>query len=399
MRIAFVTPEYVELGATSGGLANFVYRSAESAHQLGHDVTVFTVPKTAESSGNSDPENDIAPSVRRLKEFSDHTRLENAVYFGAHFVSWLDPGLAIHWRRTGRALAELIKAEHRRQPFDVIHTADYGSLGLELPRELHGRVAIRCSSISEQCRIIDKQDRGLSHRWFTSRERRAIRSARRAYAPSQLTADYYSKLLKIDVTVIRPPFFIEHQPAEFVDFAHPDRFLIHFGNISRVKGSDVLAKALQLAWKQEPELRMVWAGSDHGDVISRQFQPLWGDNADRVQWLGKVPKETIYYLVKHAVAMVAPSRIDNLPNTVLESLALQTPVIGTRGASIDEIVVDGRNGRLVASEGCEQLAKWLVAAWRGEDVFASSAIWHSSPIFEQMEPQLAISRMLDFVTP
>ena len=47
------------------------------------------------------------------------------------------------------------------------------------------------------------------------------------------------------------------------------------------------------------------------------------------------------------VAEVArPTRFDNLPNSAIESLALGVPVIGTLGASLEELVTPGRDGDL-----------------------------------------------------
>ena len=86
---------------------------------------------------------------------------------------------------------------------------------------------------------------------------------------------------------------------------------------------------------------------------------------------GAVPlaKPQLYALVRQAIATVAPSRFDNLPNTVLESVQLGTPVIGSNGASIDEIIESGVQGELVPVGDVEGLARALIRAWRGAGPF------------------------------
>jgi len=107
----------------------------------------------------------------------------------------------------------------------------------------------------------------------------------------------------------------------------PERYLVHFGLLGRRKGTDIVAEALPLAWRDEPGIRMVWAGTmrtDHAVVMTR-YRQLWGGLADSVSWLGPLRKPTLYQLVKGAVASVLPSRADNLPNTAIERSPNRTP--------------------------------------------------------------------------
>jgi glycosyltransferase involved in cell wall biosynthesis len=55
--------------------------------------------------------------------------------------------------------------------------------------------------------------------------------------------------------------------------------------------------------------------------------------------------------------------IDNLPNSCLEAMGIGKVVIGTNGASFDELITDGVNGFLVDPNDAEALADKLIAAW------------------------------------
>ena len=61
---------------------------------------------------------------------------------------------------------------------------------------------------------------------------------------------------------------------------------MHFGSLLRRKGTDVVASALPLAWRQEPELKMVWAGRELDNGIVERSRQSWGENAQRVHYLG-----------------------------------------------------------------------------------------------------------------
>jgi hypothetical protein len=74
---------------------------------------------------------------------------------------------------------------------------------------------------------------------------------------------------------------------------------------------------------------------------------------------------------------------------MIESLMYGVPVIGSRGASIDELVEPGVCGDLVAIGDAEALAEAMLRAWRGE------SRWVAAPAgLVTMQPPTAASRLL-----
>ena len=155
----------------------------------------------------------------------------------------------------------------------------------------------------------------------------------------------------------------------------PERFLLHFGQLGPRKGTDRVAKALDDALAIEPRIKMVWAGAESSRGCLDRYASSFGPRGP-VQWIGAVPRSVLAGVIRLAAASVLPSRVDNLPNTVLESLSHRVPVIGSLGASIDEVIEDGRNGRLVPMGDSEALTQAMIEAWRG------SAAWTAGHDFE-----------------
>jgi glycosyltransferase involved in cell wall biosynthesis len=182
-------------------------------------------------------------------------------------------------------------------------------------------------------------------------------------------------------------------PAEAAPAGLPERYLLHFGTLGPRKGTDALARALPLAWRRAPDLRMVWVGPLAADTWSR-YQATWGDARDRVTALGPLDKALLYRVVADALAAVLPSTVDNLPNTVIESLALGVPVIGSDGASIDELVENGASGRLVPIGNDEALAAAMVEAWGGQARWTGAG-FRPPAVLREMEPSEAVRRFLD----
>jgi len=97
--------------------------------------------------------------------------------------------------------------------------------------------------------------------------------------------------------------------------------------------------------------------------------------------------------LRGAEAAVLPSRCDNLPNTVIETLLLRVPVIGSRGASIDELVEPGRSGQLVPIGDPVALAEVMVKVWRREVPWLGSG-FRRPAILAEMAPERAAMNLI-----
>jgi glycosyltransferase involved in cell wall biosynthesis len=80
-----------------------------------------------------------------------------------------------------------------------------------------------------------------------------------------------------------------------------------------------------------------------------------GDGPDRAalerlghaRFLGPLPRERVLELFRAGDAALLSSSWENFPHSVVEALAVGTPVIATRTGGVAEVVVDGENGLLV----------------------------------------------------
>jgi glycosyltransferase involved in cell wall biosynthesis len=69
--------------------------------------------------------------------------------------------------------------------------------------------------------------------------------------------------------------------------------------------------------------------------------------ADRVEFLGPQPRSRVVELFRAADATILSSSWENFPHTVVEALAVGTPVLAMEAGGVGEVVRDGVNGLLV----------------------------------------------------
>jgi glycosyltransferase involved in cell wall biosynthesis len=133
-----------------------------------------------------------------------------------------------------------------------------------------------------------------------------------------------------------------------------------------IKGPDVLVEALAALAARVPELHVLLSGHARGYVrrgLEERGIPYRHRIVERYADLGP-----LYHALD---AYVVPSRQEGGPKGVLEAMASGIPVASTRVGQATELIVDGRNGRLVDVEAAEALADAVVAVTGDAGVVAA----------------------------
>ncbi len=127
-------------------------------------------------------------------------------------------------------------------------------------------------------------------------------------------------------------------------------YLLFFGRLNALKGVAVIAEILAPLLENHPELFFVFVGSDpgkyRGRTMSEHLKFMAGVHGDRVLCLGKMPHAALDPVIAGALAVALPSLVDNFPNTCLEAMGMGKVVVGTSGASFEQLIRDGENGLL-----------------------------------------------------
>jgi glycosyltransferase involved in cell wall biosynthesis len=128
-------------------------------------------------------------------------------------------------------------------------------------------------------------------------------------------------------------------------------------SFDRRKGADVLREAVAQI-KNQPLGLAIWGPTDQSiwpnDILVKQFGFVGG---------GKM-LASLYSAVD---LFVCPSRIDNLPNTILESMACGTPVVGSNTGGIPEMVRPGETGWLYDKNNPQSCATVLQEALQSKE--------------------------------
>jgi glycosyltransferase involved in cell wall biosynthesis len=383
-RIAFLTPTFIT-EPDSGGMGAYLHRLTKTLHELGHEPEVFTL--------SQEKPGPIEFEKFRVERVSPALDIPLRPIWGfSRLNSRIDISEVGEYVSGALGLSRAFAHRDQENAFDFLQSSDYGLAGLFIKKHPRRRHLVRCSWAGDLFIKADGNLDKLKCRLYCYLERHCIRKADIAYAPSEFVAKYYRDKYGLKVEVLRPPLMLETETASNLPWELPERYFMYFGSICPRKGTDVLAEALALVWRQEPRFSMVWAGEAWNGALE-SYRRIWGEQTSHVKWIGKISKPQLYGVLKRAEAVVIPSRVDNLPNTLIESLLLNVPVIGSLGASIDELIEPGISGDLVPIGDPTALAGAMLKAWRREVPWIEGK-FPLSRIIDQMEPSTAAANLL-----
>jgi glycosyltransferase involved in cell wall biosynthesis len=132
--------------------------------------------------------------------------------------------------------------------------------------------------------------------------------------------------------------------------------ILSVGRIVHQKGLDLAMKALS----ELQDMEWSWRVAGDGPQLSTLENAARERNMQaRVEFIGWKATEPLRKEYADSNLFLFPSRHEGMPNAVLEAMASGLPVIATRIAGNEELVVDGQTGLLVPVEDAAALREAL----------------------------------------
>ena len=389
MRIAIATVEFVT-EETYGGLGTYSANLARMLKKHGHEVTVLV----------------ISYEDRRILWEQD-IEVYRIRYPIRRFYLWNLLG------RSWVVDRKLRQLQHSKN-FELIHYCASDALPILRTVRTPSVVRISCYVALWRQACLPDFDYDRAVNALKIDERVQLLSLHRCdavFAPSRIIAEITARKFRGEIRVIESPFWMDAETGEgtgvktYPQWLEGRRYLLFYGTLGYLKGVHTICVVLNDFFAQNPEHCFAFVGRTSQMCLNGE----WIDAAayirasvaeqyqDRLIILNAVSdRQQLYALVRHAEAVVLPSRIDNLPNTCIESMALERIVIGTRGASFEQLLEDGENGFLIEREDCAQLlAKMTRVIHMSEDERAKMGARAAMSI-ERLSPDRVYEELIGF---
>ena len=160
----------------------------------------------------------------------------------------------------------------------------------------------------------------------------------------------------------------EIQNAEIcnhIKVKHPS--VLFIGRLERIKGVDILLRAISIIKKEMPEI----CGYIMGDgSLENELKELTKklDMEENVNFLGFKSEKEKYSYIKSVDICIIPSRYEPFGIVCLEAMACGKPVVASNVGGLPYVIEDGKSGLLFERGNAKDLANKIIFLLQNEDL-------------------------------
>ncbi|MDE7322314.1 MAG: glycosyltransferase family 4 protein [Lachnospiraceae bacterium] len=219
------------------------------------------------------------------------------------------------------------------------------------------------------------------------------------FSPCKNNAIAFGRDCRRNVKVIETPFIndVQEYDSQFYDSClKGKKYVLFFGSLYAEKGILVIAEILEKFLGNNPDYYFVFignAGSIKGESATKILQNKAGKYSDRIIISNALGHKQLYPVIDKADFVVLPSLMENLSNACIEAMYFERIVIGTDGASFEQLITHGKNGFLCRiGDSQDLLEKMQMAVLTGEDQKKEMGILARKRI-DKLKPEYAVRRL------
>lgn len=381
MNVLYAANAYIDRGIPKDGFPMYVYKVTHALKEMGHTPVIVYCS-----------DRDSYRVEDGIKIYGVKCQIINTSY------SWLNAVFASTCRSfyLNKRLRELVGPEK----IDIIQFTSLNAVSLFY----HGKIpaVMRLSSYTrKQNPTYDSMDR---YTIFVASllEIFAGRRCQAVFAPSNVMAKAFQKDFRKRTFVIETPYIqdVKEKDVSLYDTHLSDKkYVLFFGRMYYAKGITIIAKILEKFLDYHKDFYFVFVG----DALSVNGRPAVdiitkgaGRYRNRVMIWKPVEHKMLYPIIEHAEFVVLPSIIDNFPNACLEAMSLSKVVIGTDGASFEQLIEHQRSGLLCRIGDSEDLLRKMEMVVNMNDQEKQEMGNQAKKRIDRLHPNYVVKDLLRF---
>lgn len=332
MNILFVSTGYPKRGESTTGFPNYLYRVSLSLIQFGHKPVILTV-------GEWDS--------HRIEQGIEIWTVKIPIYhsYKSQVVNYALNALHISYGLNVK-IKELLGKMH----IDIIQFTSLSGVALFY----HGKIPaiLRLSSYAKTAFSSYQTYSQDVVKIMALIERLSSHRCNAIFSPCRKNAIVFGNDCGRNVKVIETPFIndvSEYDWQYYDEYLMGKKYVLFFGTLYAEKGILVIAEILEKFLENNSEYYFVFAGDVcyiNGQSAVSILKKKSGKCVNRVIFFNALPHKQLYPVICKADFVILPSLMENLSNACIEAMYFKKVVIGTDGASFEQLIMHGINGLL-----------------------------------------------------
>lgn len=396
MHIVFLTHEFPNEGKRTGGAATYVHNMARIMAINGHTVDVIVEDEKEEILVNN------GITIHRIRA----TRgFKNTGKPMPTYKKLMKNICRSYWYN--KEVAKINKVNN----VDMVQSVN--CYALSLFRKKNIPYIVRLSSYTPLWSRANKEyfdfNKSIASRRIDEMiQLIALKRADGLISPSALMQKVVYGIMGVKPYVVESPITIDDDSKYILDEGNitENNYFLTYGSLNLRKSIHILAQIIDILLDKYPNMKYVIIGGDResyykGKYIyaSELFYSNIVRNRDRFVFLGGISdRDRLFSIVKHASICVLPTRVDNLPNTCLESMALGKIIVSTtskEGTSVEQLITDGENGFLAEVDNPESLLIKIEYAMNLSSEEKEKIQAKAKERVKDLTPELVYPKMMD----
>lgn len=322
MKICFVHEEYPE-ETNFGGIATYQKNMAEELVKQGNEVFVI---------------------CRGLKENKKY--VENGVNITRIFVEQTQNQIW-NYEEYRRLVAKELKNLQDNSKIDIIEVPDWGAETIFFEKYRKVPIVVRLHTPLKVWLKYNKNNFGKVTPKMLKWENYMIKHADMVTCCSEALKEIIIKDFRMSPNDI----YVTPNPANIKNFYYDKNIkkndeLLFVGSLEERKGVIVLAKALNIVFKEYPNLKIKFIGKDTTrnsknistieyikEIVDAKYQ-------DNLIFIGQIPNYDLNLHLNQAKVGIFPSLFDNFPYVILESMITGIHIVGSKNSGMVEMLND-----------------------------------------------------------
>lgn len=393
MHIVFLIHAFPVNGLATGGAGNYVANMAQIMQKNGHKVSVITEAQEDAYVNWKGIDIHYIRATRGFKNTGKQMSVCKKVMKNLWRSIWYN---------------KKVQQINKKTKIDIVQSAN--AYGIALFRKKNIPYIIRMSSYPPLWGGAEREQYDFETCLKTRRldeelQLVAMKRANCVISPSKLIGDITAQRIGKQIEVVESPVLIGN--ADCLQLKEPelekDKYFITFGANENRKSIRMLSDKMDDILDKYPDMKYVVIGRDKlirykGGycMASKVYDEKIIRNKERFLFMGEISdRQRLFSIVKGAALCILPTRIDNLPNTVLEAMALGKIIVSSDKTSVEQLITDGESGFLAAVDDAEDLKNKVDIAMNLSEEEKDRMMTSAMKRVEELTPEKVYYRMMD----
>lgn len=365
MNVCIATSNYFP---DTGGISTYSQRLARLLQMEGHSAYVLTIDINATI--------DQKDSIKKDKYGVTVIHLKKSFHLHyKYFQQYFRPGglNAPYWLAIGKAMKEWLLLNYKHLKLDIIEASAYGGFAAFLQDPELPPVLISGHGAFFQYKEYNQHKEDEQSKLVEKLEKLALVHADGIISHSPQSRNDILHFTSQPVYLATIPIILESISNKII-FSPKRSFALVVGNLQRLKGPEILCRALADERIKKTDLSVIWAGTDNynhkkeqlmSETLEAECPDIWNK---KLIWENTPDYNRLYQLYKEASFIIIPTIWESYNVISIEAAFHSKPVIITNQTGSSFLFTHKKDALIIPANDEKVLADAIIQLWSSPEL-------------------------------